>query len=165
MAPAVTVDEATRGDDGSALPTHLKPTNAGVTSSAPSSSYPRPPLQLTGALDRFAHEDATPAIGREYPNVNIVDDLLHATNADELIRDLAITSECLSTAMAPSPRVGHKLQGREVAETPQRLQSWADISFSLPIVRQFRNEASSSSGRRTTSQTPSRSSWCTAWAS
>lgn len=55
------------------------------------STYPVP-LKLTGALDKFSFEDTTPAIGREFLNVNIVDDLLNAENADELIRDVAITS-------------------------------------------------------------------------
>lgn len=53
--------------------------------------YPAP-LKKTGVLDKFSFEETTPAIGREYPNVNIVDDLLSAENADELVRDLAITS-------------------------------------------------------------------------
>jgi hypothetical protein len=47
---------------------------------------------LNGALDNFNSEDTTPAIGREFTNVNIVDDLLNAPNSDELIQDLAITS-------------------------------------------------------------------------
>lgn len=52
------------------------------------------PLKKSGALDdKFAWEDATPVIGREYPTLNIVDDLLNAPNADELVRDLAITSK------------------------------------------------------------------------
>ena len=51
------------------------------------------PLQASGALDKFTYEDTTPVIGREFPNTNIVDDLLNADNADELVRDLAITSE------------------------------------------------------------------------
>lgn len=53
--------------------------------------YPKP-LNLTGVLERFEYEETTPVIGREYPTLNIVDDLLNAANADELIRDLAITS-------------------------------------------------------------------------
>ncbi|KAJ8112602.1 hypothetical protein OPT61_g5063 [Boeremia exigua] len=58
---------------------------------AASATYPSP-LQKSGALDeKFQFEEATPVIGREYPTVNIVDDLLNASNADELIRDLAIT--------------------------------------------------------------------------
>lgn len=57
-------------------------------------TYPAP-LKLTGALDKFSFEDSTPAIGREFHNVNIVDDLLNAENADELIRDVAITSNYL----------------------------------------------------------------------
>lgn len=53
----------------------------------------REPLKQSGALDQFKHEDATPVIGREFPTINIVDDILNASNADELVRDLAITSE------------------------------------------------------------------------
>jgi hypothetical protein len=53
--------------------------------------YPAP-LKLSGALDKFSFEDTTPSIGREFHNVNIVDDLLNAPNTDELVRDLAITS-------------------------------------------------------------------------
>ncbi|KAF3031556.1 hypothetical protein E8E12_000325 [Didymella heteroderae] len=51
-----------------------------------------PSLRKSGVLDsKFDFEDSTPVIGREYSTVNIVDDLLNAENADELIRDLAIT--------------------------------------------------------------------------
>lgn len=54
------------------------------------------PLAKVGALDAsFKFEETTPVIGREYPEVNIVDDILGAPNADELIRDLAITSTFL----------------------------------------------------------------------
>ncbi|KAI1758709.1 taurine catabolism dioxygenase [Hypoxylon sp. FL1150] len=75
MAPAVDLEHPTQ-----TLPSHQKNGN----------SYPSP-LNLTGALDKFPYEDTTPAIGREFPNINIVDDLLNASDADELIRDLAIT--------------------------------------------------------------------------
>ncbi|KAI1860995.1 uncharacterized protein JN550_011150 [Neoarthrinium moseri] len=47
--------------------------------------------KFSGALDKFKYEETTPEIGREYPNVNIVDDLLNAENADEILRDVAIT--------------------------------------------------------------------------
>jgi hypothetical protein len=53
--------------------------------------YPAP-LKPSGALDVFKFEETTPVIGREYPSVNIVDDLLNAPNSDELVRDLAIAS-------------------------------------------------------------------------
>jgi hypothetical protein len=54
----------------------------------------RTPQLKTGALDAgFKFEETTPVIGREYPEVNIVEDILNASNADELIRDLAITSK------------------------------------------------------------------------
>lgn len=60
---------------------------------AEAQSYP-PPLIKTGSLDqKFKFDEVTPVIGREYPEANIVDDILNASNADELIRDLAITSE------------------------------------------------------------------------
>ena len=55
------------------------------------SPFPKP-LKQSGALERFTYKETTPVIGREFLNVNIVDDLLNAPNADELIRDLAITS-------------------------------------------------------------------------
>ncbi|CAI4219796.1 unnamed protein product [Parascedosporium putredinis] len=50
------------------------------------------PLKPSGALDQFNHVEVTPVIGREYPHVNVVDDLLNAGNSDELLRDLAITN-------------------------------------------------------------------------
>lgn len=59
--------------------------------SADQPSFPKP-LKQSGALEKFSYEETTPVIGREFLNVNIVDDLLNASNADELIRDLAITS-------------------------------------------------------------------------
>lgn len=54
-------------------------------------TYPKP-LQSSGSLEQFSYEDTTPAIGREFFKVNIVDDLIKADNADALLRDLAITS-------------------------------------------------------------------------
>ena len=55
-------------------------------------SYPEP-LKLSGALDHFTFEETTPVIGREFFNIDIVDDLLNDENADERLRDLAITSK------------------------------------------------------------------------
>ncbi|KAI1642317.1 taurine catabolism dioxygenase [Daldinia loculata] len=52
--------------------------------------YPKP-LKPSGVLEKFSYDDSTPAIGREFNNVNIVDDIINAQNADELIRDLGIT--------------------------------------------------------------------------
>ncbi len=58
-------------------------------------SYPQP-LKSTGALEKFLYDDTTPAIGREFPKVNIVEDILNAENSEELIRELGITSMYLS---------------------------------------------------------------------
>lgn len=55
------------------------------------SSHPGP-LKLSGALAGYAYEDTTPVIGREFLDVNVVDDVLSAENADERLRDLAIIS-------------------------------------------------------------------------
>ena len=52
------------------------------------------PLKKSGALDTaFAFEDITPVFGREYPKAQIVEDILNAPNADDLLRDVAITSK------------------------------------------------------------------------
>lgn len=61
------------------------------TLSAEAKSYPKP-LKSSGALDKFGWEDVTPVIGREFPKLNLVDDILHAANSEELLRDLAIDS-------------------------------------------------------------------------
>jgi hypothetical protein len=50
------------------------------------------PFKPTGILDSFGFEEVTPIIGREFPSLNIVNDLLNTDNADELLRELAITS-------------------------------------------------------------------------
>jgi hypothetical protein len=67
-------------------------------------THAREPLQPTGILDKFDFEEVTPIIGREFPHVNIVDDLLNASNADDLLRELAVTSTItLPTPPPPSP--------------------------------------------------------------
>lgn len=80
MAPGISAD----------LPIHSHPASS-ADGPTDQPRYPTP-LKPSGALDEFAFEEATPIIGREYPTVNIVDDLLNAPNSDELLRDLAITS-------------------------------------------------------------------------
>lgn len=81
LNPALPVRSVSKGPDAHTDTEHVQ--------------YPTP-LQSSGALDNFAFEETTPAIGREYADVNIVDDLLHAPNSDELVRDLAIASMFLS---------------------------------------------------------------------
>jgi len=92
MAPSVELQETTvpviNGKNATNGGT-TKTTNGGTTKS----QYPTP-LRTTGALDSaFKFDEVTPAVGREYPTANIVDDLLNASNSDDLLRDLAITSE------------------------------------------------------------------------
>ena len=52
----------------------------------------RQPLQLSGALNGVDYFDVTPCIGREYKSADL-SEWLKAPNSDELLRDLAITSE------------------------------------------------------------------------
>ena len=56
----------------------------------------RKPVQSTSALDQLSHEDLTPAIGRAYQNVNIIDDIMKADDADDRLRELALVSKCAS---------------------------------------------------------------------
>jgi hypothetical protein len=66
------------------------------------------PLKKTGVLEKFTYEETTPVIGREYATVNIVNDILEASDADALIRDLAITSTIqthLSSPLSSGPTV------------------------------------------------------------
>ena len=51
----------------------------------------REPLQLKGVLDQYESFDVTPVIGREFKDVNLKE-WLNASNSDDLLRDLAITS-------------------------------------------------------------------------
>jgi len=50
----------------------------------------REPLKYSGSLDQFKSFEVTPIVGREYPDVQLMD-LIKAPNAEQLIRDLAIT--------------------------------------------------------------------------
>ena len=53
----------------------------------------RKPVEVSGAIEHLRSEDLTPAIGREYYDVNIVDDLMSAENSDDRLRDLAVASK------------------------------------------------------------------------
>jgi hypothetical protein len=58
------------------------------------------PVKPTGALEHLESFDITPVIGREFPTANLVD-ILQASNAEELLRELAYTSKtCQSSNLA-----------------------------------------------------------------
>ncbi|ORY70512.1 taurine dioxygenase family protein [Pseudomassariella vexata] len=80
MAPGLTSD----------VPIHSLPSENDNDGTKKRASYVREPLKLSGAMDKFEFEETTPVIGREFLNVNIVDDLLNAEDSDALLRDLAI---------------------------------------------------------------------------
>ena len=67
-------------------------TSTPLTVPVPVTVEHRSSLKLKGVLESYKHFDVTPIIGREYPDVQLTD-WLNATNADDLIRDLAITSK------------------------------------------------------------------------
>ena len=58
--------------------------------SKPSSSYP--PFDNTGTLDAFKQVHVTPCIGSEFKDVDVTE-WLGAPNSDDILRDLALTSE------------------------------------------------------------------------
>jgi hypothetical protein len=78
MAPS-----ATEAEPQTAIPVH--PGKLAAT---------KPWVKSTGSLDQYEHFELTPAIGREYPHVNLVS-LLQAPNSEELLRELALTSKYL----------------------------------------------------------------------
>lgn len=61
--------------------------------SSPAPSH-KEPLQLKGTLDQYDSFDVTPIIGREFPTANLKE-WLEAPNSDELLKELAITSQFL----------------------------------------------------------------------
>jgi hypothetical protein len=48
-------------------------------------------LKSSGSLNNFTSFDVTPVIGTEFENIDLVA-LLHDSNSDQLLRDLAILS-------------------------------------------------------------------------
>lgn len=63
-----------------------------------------PPLQLKGALNEYKSFDVTPVIGREFPQAKLAD-WLRAPNSDDLIRDLAITSQYSPSSASGCPLI------------------------------------------------------------
>jgi hypothetical protein len=68
------------------------PVQAPVQATIPTKIPHKEPLKASGALDAFEQFDVTPVIGREFPKANLVD-WINSPNADQLLRDLAITSK------------------------------------------------------------------------
>ena len=58
----------------------------------PAKSTLNAPLKYGGSLDKYGHFDVTPAIGREYSDLQL-SELLKASNSESLLRDLATISE------------------------------------------------------------------------
>lgn len=54
-------------------------------------SFPAP-LTLGTSIDHWKYEDLTRILGRVYNGIDLAE-VLNAPNADELLRDLAVTSE------------------------------------------------------------------------
>ncbi|KAL4780621.1 hypothetical protein BJX76DRAFT_360675 [Aspergillus varians] len=81
MAPSIEVASPTPA------PVETKVETQKGAAASTASSYIREPLKYSGSLDEFQSFDVTPIIGREFPDVQLVDIL----NDDQKIRDLAIT--------------------------------------------------------------------------
>lgn len=79
MAPSATIS----------VDSHPPPSKDGAATKSRNTG----PLTKSGALEAaFKFEDITPTIGREI-TAQIVEDILNAPNADDLLRDVAITSK------------------------------------------------------------------------
>lgn len=66
------------------------------------------PLTYSGSLDGFASNDLTPVIGREFEGLQVAELL---KGDDQLIRDLAVTSEmrsCLADTHISLTKQSHK---------------------------------------------------------
>lgn len=72
--------------------TTIQVPNETETQKIDSSQNHKEPLKLGGALDQYDSFDVTPIIGKEFPTANLKE-WLEAPNSDELLRDLAITSQ------------------------------------------------------------------------
>jgi hypothetical protein len=64
----------------------------------------REPLKLKGLLEKYKSFNVTPAIGKEFPDANVVE-WMKAPNSDELLRDLAITSKDPNPPLARPHRI------------------------------------------------------------
>lgn len=75
------------------MPAALNNSNSSTIRGGNEQARPRitKPLVYSGSLDSFTQNDLTPVIGREFKGVQVVE-LLKASNSDELIKDLAVTS-------------------------------------------------------------------------
>lgn len=93
---------------------------AEIPKTSPAQTH-KEPLQLKGALDQYDSFDVTPIIGREFPAANLKE-WLEASNSDELLRELAITSQFLrfSHRVSKYPNTEALVLGRQYS----RRGSW-----------------------------------------
>ncbi|RDK43526.1 tfdA family taurine dioxygenase [Aspergillus phoenicis ATCC 13157] len=74
------------------MPSAVESASASTIRGGHEESRPRisEPLQYSGLLDSYSHQDLTPVIGREYRGLQVAD-ILKAENSDQIIKDLAVT--------------------------------------------------------------------------
>lgn len=73
------------------------------------------PIPYAGSLDSYTFRDSTPAIGREFENLQVVE-ILNAPSRDQLIRDLAVTISQRGVVFLRNQEV-NPLQMRELMES------------------------------------------------
>ena len=89
MSPMV-VNEPENDMDGTSNTNGTNEANGTNGHSKQAGKLRREPLKNSGSIDHLEYVDVTPIIGREYPAAKIKD-ILNASNAEEQLRDLAIT--------------------------------------------------------------------------
>jgi Taurine catabolism dioxygenase TauD, TfdA family len=77
---------------------HTERSNAGNATKSINNAVLKEPLKLYGVLKGFKSIDVAPVIGTEFPDAKLTD-WMKATNSDELLRDLAITSKPYDDSM------------------------------------------------------------------
>ena len=82
--------------DSTMAPMSTEDTEVSINNGSPnghvkgSAKLRREPLKNSGSIDHLEYTDVSPIIGREYSQAKIKD-ILHAPNAEQQLRDLAIT--------------------------------------------------------------------------
>jgi hypothetical protein len=82
------------------MPTIIEETHSPIRGGHPD-ARPRisRPLEYSGSLGRYQHQDLTPVIGREYEGLQVAE-ILQSPDRDQLIQDLAATSR-LNQPLSP----------------------------------------------------------------
>ncbi|KAL4780320.1 hypothetical protein BJX76DRAFT_360983 [Aspergillus varians] len=84
------------------------------------------PIEDSGSLDTYQHQDLTPVIGREYQGLQVTE-ILQSPNRDQLVQDLAVTISTRGVVFLRDQSVTPQ-QMREFMESLTRLSGCPEAS-------------------------------------